>query len=116
MGASDETGRNEVFVQSFPQPARRYQVSLNAGSIPVWSRDGKELFFIASARKMMAVAVRAAAGSLEIEVPKALFDSRIVPGNFTNFDVSGDAPLFGCASRTRVGACLSHLYSTGRPL
>src|SRR5207253_9167235 len=41
--ASDETRRLEVYVQSFPNPGRKYQISVNGGETPVWSRDGKEL-------------------------------------------------------------------------
>src|SRR5450755_695915 len=42
---SDETGRFEVYVQTFPTPGGKWQVSTNGGALPVWSRDGKELFF-----------------------------------------------------------------------
>jgi Tol biopolymer transport system component len=43
---SDETKRDEVYVQTFPTRGGKWQVSTNGGSRPVWSRDGKELFFI----------------------------------------------------------------------
>ena len=55
---SNETKRTEVYVQSFPEPGRKWQVSTNGGDIPVWSRDGKELFFIGPSRKMMSVTVK----------------------------------------------------------
>jgi Tol biopolymer transport system component len=85
--ASDETRRFEVYVQSFPEPGRKYQVSLNGGSIPVWSRDGKELFFIAPDRQMMAVSIKKTGGNLEIGAPKALFDSKMAPLTNASFDV-----------------------------
>jgi hypothetical protein len=88
--SSDETRRLEVYVQSFPEGGRRYQVSVNGGSMPVWSRDGRELFFVALDGKMMAAAIRKNGGGLEIGAPKALFDSKIVPGNFSAFDVAKD--------------------------
>jgi Tol biopolymer transport system component len=43
---SDETGRNEVYVQTFPSLGGKSQVSTGGGSRPVWSRDGRELFYI----------------------------------------------------------------------
>ena len=42
---SDETGRNEVYVQSFPTPGRKTLVSPEGGVNPVWSHDGKELYY-----------------------------------------------------------------------
>jgi eukaryotic-like serine/threonine-protein kinase len=56
----------------------------------VWSRDGKELYFIAPDRQMMAVAIRASGGNLEIGTPKALFAANITAGNNVNFDISKD--------------------------
>lgn len=42
---SDETNRNEVYVQTFPASAHRWQVSTGGGSQPRWRRDGRELFY-----------------------------------------------------------------------
>ena len=54
--ASDESGRSEIYVQSYPGDERRVPVSTGGGVRPVWSPDGKELFYVA-ADAMMAVAV-----------------------------------------------------------
>jgi Periplasmic component of the Tol biopolymer transport system len=43
--ATDESGRQEVVVQPYPGPGGRVQVSANGGAEPVWSRDGKRLFY-----------------------------------------------------------------------
>ncbi len=43
--ASDESGRFEVYVQSFPDPSARIQVSVAGGTEPVWSPDGTRLFY-----------------------------------------------------------------------
>jgi len=53
---SDQSGREEIYVQPFPSLNVREQISTNGGADPVWSRDGKELFF-RSANKMMVVGV-----------------------------------------------------------
>jgi len=42
---SDESGRDEVYIQSFPQPGSKIQVSTSGGDQPVWSRHGSKLFF-----------------------------------------------------------------------
>ena len=43
---SDESGRDEVYIQSFPDPAKKYAVSTQRGLEPRWSGDGRELFFL----------------------------------------------------------------------
>ena len=44
--ASNETGQYEVYVRSFPSGEGKWQVSVNGGSQPRWSRDGKEIWFL----------------------------------------------------------------------
>jgi len=43
--ASFETGRPEIYVQSFPRPGRKVRVSLDGGDYPLWTRGGKELLY-----------------------------------------------------------------------
>jgi len=57
--ASDESGRDEVYVQAFPTPTRKWRVSFDGGADPRWRRDGKELFYIADDRHLMGVPVKA---------------------------------------------------------
>jgi Tol biopolymer transport system component len=72
---SDENTRNEIYVQTFPQPGGKWQVSTNGGSFPVWSRDGKELFYVGADGKMMAVEVKPGP-KFDAGIPKPLFDTR----------------------------------------
>lgn len=44
---SDESGREEIYVRPFPGPGGKWQVSDQGGVNPLWSRDGKELFYMA---------------------------------------------------------------------
>ena len=60
---SDESGRSEVYVRSFPKPARKWQISTNGGGDGRWRPDGKELYYIADDRRLMAVAVKTGATS-----------------------------------------------------
>ncbi len=55
---SDESGRPEVYVQSFPASSGKVQVSTQGGADPRWRRDGKELFYLAADHKLMAVEVK----------------------------------------------------------
>jgi eukaryotic-like serine/threonine-protein kinase len=86
---TDETGANEVYVRPFPGPGRASRVSTSGGEYPVWSRDGKELFFI-TRDKLMSLPVRSSP-SFEAGTPVALFD---VPEDIFGFDVSPDGQRF----------------------
>ena len=61
---SDESGTNQVYVQSFPPSGNKWQITTGGGSQPRWRRDGKELFVVAGPQEggaiphdVMAVAV-----------------------------------------------------------
>jgi len=85
---SDETGSPEVFVRSYPDSGAAWQVSINGGRDPLWSRDGKELFFV-SGKKMMAVVVEPgdmfAAGR-----PVELFEGLVGSTRMRDYDVAPD--------------------------
>ena len=68
--SSDESGQNEIYVQSYPGGANRIAVSTGGGSLPTWSSDGKELFYV-SGDSLVAVAMRPD-GSFG--APRRLFD------------------------------------------
>jgi Tol biopolymer transport system component len=70
---SDETGRTEVFLRPFPNTqSAKWQVSNGGGVAPLWSKDGRELFYVSGNRDMMAVSVRSGAEP-DIGEPQALF-------------------------------------------
>ena len=68
---SDESGENEVYVQSFPVPGNKVLISTGGGTAPKWRRDGKELFYLAADGKFMALEVQAGA-TLKASIPQAL--------------------------------------------
>ena len=73
---SEETGRPEVYVRSFPTAANKFAVSAGGGAEPRWRRDGRELFFMAPDRSVMSVPLRVAA-TFESGVPQRLFQARV---------------------------------------
>jgi eukaryotic-like serine/threonine-protein kinase len=75
--ASQESGRTEVFVQSFPPAGGKWQISTRGGNEPSWRRDRKEIYFL-SGTKLEAVDVKVAGTSFEAAVPKDLFDAPVV--------------------------------------
>lgn len=77
---SDESGRKEIYVQTFPASGAKWQISVSGGSQPRWRRDGKELFFLGGDRKVTAVEVNIDAPGFVHGAPKALFGTRISKG------------------------------------
>jgi Tol biopolymer transport system component len=55
---SDESGKDDVYVRSFPQSDRRWQISAGGGSRPRWRSDGRELFFVSPDGQLLAVDVQ----------------------------------------------------------
>ena len=55
--SSNESGVPQVYVQPFPQTGRKYLVSQNGGSQPIWRMDGRELYFLGADATVYAAAV-----------------------------------------------------------
>lgn len=92
---SDESGRSEVYVQAFPGPGGKSQVSTEGGTFPVWARDGRELFYL-NGNKMMSVGVTTHP-SFGASTPRFLTDvSALVPVRFNNaaYDISANGQRF----------------------
>jgi Tol biopolymer transport system component len=95
--ASDETGVDEVYVQSFPAPGTKVRISSNGGVQPRWRRDGKELFFVAADGSIMAAPVIMTASSFEAGALIALCKppQAPLPAIFASvFEVSADGRRF----------------------
>ena len=92
---SDESGRNEVYVEEFPARGSKAQASANGGAQPRWSRDGKELYYVEEGT-LIAVGVTTSP-NLSLGAPLRLFVSvglRSVPSHLPNYDVSADRQRF----------------------
>jgi len=89
--ASNESGRMEIYVQPYPDPGAKVQISTEGGNQPRWSRDGKELFY-RNGEKMMAIDVSTDSG-FTAGTPKVLFERQYAYGTGTtmaNYDVTPD--------------------------
>jgi Tol biopolymer transport system component len=96
--SSNESGRDEVYVQPYPGPGGKQQVSVEGGFAPAWARNGRELFYTVAepggSTKMMAVDVTMGA-TFTAGAPRVLFE-----GQYTNtiagrgYDVTPDGRRF----------------------
>ncbi len=92
---SDESGRREIYVRPFPAVDRgRWLISSEGGSDALWSRSGRELFFLTAASQMVAVPVPAGPG-FTYGKPKSLFDATAYNQSSSRpFDISVDGTRF----------------------
>jgi serine/threonine-protein kinase len=102
--SSDESGRQEVYLQPFPGPGRRVQVSTDGGEQPVWSADGR-LFYRAK-QSMMVAQLSRTADAAAVTSRRKLFDGDFFgAGHFAaTYDVSPDGSRFLMARRVGAGA------------
>jgi serine/threonine protein kinase len=71
---SDESGRDEIYVQPFPGGGNKWPISTNGGAEVRWRRDGKELFYVGLDGKLMAVPITFGSAGPEPGRPAALFE------------------------------------------
>ena len=85
---SNESGRYEIYVQPFPGPGGKWQISTEGGTEPVWNPNGRELFY-RSGEKMMAVEITTQPGFV-VGKPQMLFEGPYEPAPFpiANYDIS----------------------------
>ena len=87
---SNEGSVDQVFVQAYPGPGGKWQVSIDGGSEPVWAKNGRELFF-RNGDKMMSVPVTVAPTFIP-GAPVLLFEARFEHAHRgdADYDVSAD--------------------------
>jgi serine/threonine protein kinase/Tol biopolymer transport system component len=90
---SDESGRFEVYITSFPTGDGKWQVSTNGASFPVWRGDGKELFFKDFNDNFFASSITVRGSEVEADTPKQLFHASVT-GVGLPYDVSADGQRF----------------------
>jgi eukaryotic-like serine/threonine-protein kinase len=84
---SNESGREEVYVQTFPTSGSKRQVSIDGGNRAGWRRDGKELYYTSLDGKLMAAEVRPGP-RFQVGAPKPFLATRISLAS--RYDVASD--------------------------
>ena len=102
---SNESGRDEVYVRPFPRNGGVIQISSGGGTEPVWSRDGRELFYRQDDKLIAAALVTGA--ELSVRARRLLFADRFVTdGGHAYYDVSPDGRSFIFLKDTQSSAQL----------
>ena len=91
---STASGERQVYVEPFPGPGGKWQVSPAGGCYPRWRRDQKELFYLSTDNKMMAVEVKANGSSFVTGAVTPLFEAQLYRIFTGAYDVSADGQRF----------------------
>ena len=117
---SNESGRTEIYVQTFPDPSGKWQVSTAGGIDPSWRADGKEIFYRAPDQNLMAVDVQMGE-TFQAGIPRPLFPARVPPGaNRNRYAATADGQRFlfvaplGRESMTPTTVVLNWFAELGR--
>ena len=106
---SDQTGKNEVYVQQFPGPSASWPVSLSGGEYPMWSHDGRQLFFRDGARVMAADVMHSA--QFSTGRPKLLFEMPDVLADHGSYDVARDGRFLMIRHEPRVATQINFVQN-----
>jgi Tol biopolymer transport system component len=103
--ASHESGRYEIYVQTFPEHVGKWQISTSGGQEPSWRADGKELFYLGPEDEMMSVKTDTSGGTFKAGIPEPLFQAQVVAGLFwrNRYVVTADGQQFLTLSPTNIG-------------
>jgi serine/threonine protein kinase len=116
---SDESGRTEIYVQSYPADERRFPISTGGGTRPMWSPDGNELFYV-SGDDMMVVVMQP---NGTLGTPRKLFDRSnfLINDRFQSYSISPESKRFLMIQRdpgsvpNQLNVILNWFDATARP-
>jgi Tol biopolymer transport system component len=98
---SNETGTPEVYLSPYSDTAQVWQISAGGGKTPLWSRDGRELFFVSGSR-MMAVRIDTRP-EFHAGAPVELFEGGFSNSSRRDFDVTPDGGFVAVGHQGQAG-------------
>jgi serine/threonine protein kinase/Tol biopolymer transport system component len=97
---SAELGTTDVFVRPFPGPGGRWQISTGGGRFPIWSRNGRDLFFLGLDQRIRAVSYKCAGGSFSPGTPRLWSKVQVADlGVNSSYDLAPDGRRFAVILR-----------------
>jgi len=109
--ASNATGRNEVYIQPYPGPGRMIPVSTEGGTEPLWSPDGRELFYRNGSRVMLVDVIDRP--SFSVSTPRLLFEGSFSQDHCcgVNYDIHSDGERFVMIEEAGATASRIHVIT-----
>ena len=107
---SNDTGVLEVYVRPFALPASenggKWQISTTGGVFPIWSRNGRELFYVSPENRIMVSDFVVRSGSFVASKPRLWSNQQLLSVGYTNLDLAPDGRRFAIlpapATRAKV--------------
>ena len=92
---SNESGRFEVYIDSFPEPRNKVRVSTEGGQYPQWGPGARELFYVSADYKLMSVSLKLGTDSVEPSAPHELFPLPAIDDGLSSpYDAASDGQRF----------------------
>ncbi len=92
--SATDSGREEVYITSFPSGSGRWQVSQNGGTFPFWRGDTKEILFVALDFSVTSALIKASSNGVEVSLPQTLFRPTATTTVGKPYAVSADGKRF----------------------
>jgi hypothetical protein len=105
--SSDESGRTEFYVTSFPGPGGKWQISTGGANAGGWLGDGKEVWYTDLDGRFFAVPVGTSAGGLEVGTRRPLFSGQVLPVDTFVFAHDGKRFLGAARRASTTGPVLT---------
>ncbi len=105
--SSDESGRVEFYVTSFPGPGGKWQISTSGSRDGGWLGDGKEVWYVDLEGKFFAVPVATSGGGLEVGTRRPLFSGQALPVDNLDFTHDGKRLLGATRRASTTGPVLT---------
>ena len=102
---SSESGRAEIYLTRFPNAGAKYQVSQEGGVMPVWSKDGKRLYYQGADQKLTVADIKIEKNSVQVGARATLFATNL-PSTFdeSGYDVTRDGQFLMMKYSTETSA------------
>jgi Tol biopolymer transport system component len=91
---SDESGRMEIYIDTFPERRHKTPISTGGGQYPMWGPGGRELYYVSPDFKLIAVSLKLGTESAELSAPQELFALPAVDNGYCPYDVAPDGRRF----------------------
>ena len=101
---SRESGKAEIYVRAFPDKGGRWQISNSGGYLPIWSRNGRELFYRTEGQQIMVASYTVKGDSFAADKPRFWTEKRLADtGTSQNLDIAPDGKQFAVLMPADVG-------------
>jgi hypothetical protein len=101
---SDESRRDEVYIDAFPQPLGKTRISTGGGACPQWGVGGRELFYVSPDFKLMVVDLKLTGNSVEPSARRELFRLPAVDTGHSPYDTTPGGQRFLVLATPEHGA------------